>query len=71
MGIAGHGKALSGYRTSEKGQWWDESFLGLVMMLTGWSLGRLVELWAGNGPRKEYFTQKDSGLQVMLLATSE
>lgn len=29
MGIAGHGNAWGRYRTSEKGQRWDESFLGL------------------------------------------
>lgn len=41
-------------------------------MLAGWSLGRLVELWAQKGPRKEFFfTLKGSELQEMFPETSE
>lgn len=42
VGVADHGRALGRYRASEKGQRWDESFLGLVTMVAGWFLGRLV-----------------------------
>lgn len=55
IGIAGHGRA------AEKGHGWNESFLGLVTMVSNWSLSRLVGPWQ----------RKVSALWEMHVATSE